>query len=216
MEDDGVNLFGYLANTPINTIDLYGLLVWNTNPAQWDDNLQDGQTKARVPGQQEITIRGSLAVTVIKWTIEARCTCIPGDKSGLPYLLDEITVNYYAAVSMRKAEFYKGVTNQRHIKNQSKRDWVIQGEQEHVDDFDKWANTVGKPIAKSYETDDVKIFKKHFATYEACTVWHEAELAKALKPTASVAVYNSEATRDGFLPRDIIGRPHTWKGTNPQ
>jgi RHS repeat-associated protein len=216
-EQGGINPYCSVDNNPTNVVDPYGLLTWNTNPAKWDTALSTGQNIESVSGGPQFTImEGALAVTTIRFAITVKCRCKnPEAKpSEQRFMLAEITVNYHASVSMRIDTFYKGTTTQRKGKKQTQREWVIEGEQEHVKDFDNWAEMIGKPLALKFEnTEKLKIASDNSSIACENRIRDAKEgLAPLLRASALHAIFNSNAKHDGVGTGDHTSRPHRWRG----
>lgn len=78
-----------------------------------------------------------LAVTAATWSIDPVCNCKQGQ-----YVFDEYKVDFHAVVHFRKRIEYP---------DPGEYSFVHQGEEQHVRDFEDWAENRGKAIAQGDE-----------------------------------------------------------------
>ncbi len=176
----------YVRGNPADGLDPFGRLTFNVNKATSDTSL--GTTIQVLPGVGSSPISSNtLAVTVLQWTISAKCKCSKSSK----WYLDNTTVDMNAHISYRSS--YASAAQSA---------WVHEKEQDHVGDFDWWGKNEGKKVAQQFETTQKKQAYDDQATCEKAA---SDGMQTALIPSAEAEV--NQTIKD----YDTSGK-HTWKG----
>lgn len=180
----GFNTYSYVGQAVTLNSDPTGLVSWNNKPPIWRTaNTQNVTLRPFTGSGLGATDSRTLGYTIGRWTVSCECVC-----NGSGYVLQTCGVDFQLIA----------VTNPPSTR-------CTRGdEQDHINDFMLWANTVGNQVAQAAEEGQRGI---EYSDQKTCEAKAEGEISAALTASYRTANNNS-ANRHDVRKRANRPAPH--------
>ncbi|MFN5995084.1 MAG: RHS repeat-associated core domain-containing protein, partial [Betaproteobacteria bacterium] len=177
----GVNTYGYVFASPMTRYDPKGLLSWTDNGTVTSNDLATGSRYQMRPGlQTDPTEENVMGLTTGNWSIEPVCVW---NCETNTWRLSNVTVSYTTIVRLRPKYACDAL-----------RQTIIGDENDHVQDFVRWARGEGYAAAVRAEA---MAMRGSYYTNLACVRAAYAIMQSALQRSFDAATNATVAKYDG-------------------
>jgi len=185
-ERGGKNLYAFVGNDPVNLADAHGLVVWTNGPTVETRSTTVQGWPFGTTGTWEFTA-GAQAVTLPRISITVTCTkgC---PSSPVPWGaffkwgLQTVNIEYHSEVYLRPS--YPSPSFETTVRNL---------ENDHVNDFTTWGNSVGKTLADQTES---QFASTYWLSKSSCESAVAKAMREALHPSLEKAIDDTKAKWD--------------------
>lgn len=190
----GLNTYGYVGGNPISSVDPLGLLQWTTESASTQFDLVTGDVYPPVPDNPSFLppvdpARDSNGgMTNVSWHLDSQCLC---NQNG-QYQFVQFIVSVQPIMHLRSS-----------YPDGKEFNFASNGERQHADDYENWANTVGKYQATQLEMQ----YKGHIYETEAACKALTDQLRPILQTSLNEAYLLSKAKWDDSGKHTYTGGP---------
>jgi len=181
-ESGGMNLYGFLSNNPVESIDPVGkanLSAGKTTTENFDRNAWYDPRPFAILKRQALDAN---AITTIEYDVKATCICNDEGKPQAYWILDHYDIKIIAHVRLLPPASYG---------SKDARDSAVNDEDDHVKDYKKWTDL---PATK----DEAEKVEKERKSIKAGNKFYTKLYAKQKKDPKSEC---EKAARDAF-PKD--------------
>ena len=156
-EQGGLNLYAFVKNAPALRVDYNGLFAWS-----WEDVEDRVATTFVLDGSLGIGILGKTVVSVSVEGVKCTCSC-SSVSCEQEWRYDSAKVVLNINVLLYKDSFY--------LRNEIELGWAARAEQDHVNDFQRWSETVGDDIVEDFKNNFVYNSENECVSDSADLLW---------------------------------------------